>query len=203
MNQYGFGTVLGYHSVAELSDLVFAKDVALLNLAARVQQIQDLPIDLSTFNAAYANLVNRYSVARTAALKAIDDASNSFRPANMIIADSEYNNLLSALNPRWQENTWNPGDGSLEDLYNQVEQFGATGQTDVPTPQPEQGSDVDFNALQTSNAAINAIGDPLGQASSLFDTKHLIVYGIVGGAFALFVLPRLMAMSMGPMLLRR
>jgi hypothetical protein len=202
MNRYGFGTVLGYHSVAELSDLVSAKDVALLNLAARVQEI-DPTIDLTAFNAAYANLVNRYSVARAAALKAIDDASSSFRPPSMVVADEEYNNLLSALNPRWQENTWSPGDGSLEDLYDQAGRFGATGAGDVPTPQPQQGSDVDFNALQTSNAAINAIGDPLGQASSLFDTKHLIVYGIVGGAFALFILPRLMAMSMGPMLLRR
>lgn len=202
MNSYGFGTVIGYHSVAELSDLVSAKDVGLLNLAARVQEISP-SIDLSTFNVAYTNLVNRYSAARADALKAIDDASSSFRPASMVVADSEYNNLLSSLNPRWQENTWSPGDGSLEDLYDRAGQLGATGVGDVPTPQPAQGSDVDFNALQASNAAINAIGDPLGQASSLFDTKHLIVYGIVGGAFALFVLPRLMALSMGPMLLRR
>jgi hypothetical protein len=203
MNRYGFGTVLGYHSVAELSDLVSAKDVALLNLAARVNEVQGSSTDMSAFNAAYANLVNRYSAARANALKAIDDASSSFRPTSMVIADSEYNALLSALNPRWQENTWNSGDGSLEDLYDQVGKLGATGVHDSPTPQPQQGSDVDFNTLQASNAAINAIGDPLGQASSLFDTKHLIVYGIVGGAFALFVLPRLMAMSMGPMLLRR
>jgi hypothetical protein len=202
MNRYGFGTVLGYHTVAELSDLVSAKDVALLNLAARVQEI-DSSVDLSAFNVAYTSLVNRYSAARTEALKAINDASSSFRPANMVIADSEYNNLLSALNPRWQENTWASGDGSLEDLYDQAGKFGATGAGDVPTPQPQQGSDVDFNVLQASNAAVNAIGDPLGQASSLFDTKHLIVYGIVGGTFVLFVLPRLMAMSMGPMLFRR
>lgn len=203
MNRYGFGTVLGYHTVAELSDLVSAKDVAFLNLAARVNEIKDSSIDLTEFNTAYADRVAKYSAARAIAIKAIDDASSSFRPTNMIVADSEYNNLLASLNPRWQENTWSSGDGSLEDLYDRAGKFGATGANDVPTPQPAQGSDVDFNALQASNAAINAIGDPLGQASSLFDTKHLIVYGIVGGAFALFVLPRLMALSMGPMLLRR
>ncbi len=187
----GFGTVLGYHTVAELKDLTAAKDVAVRNLSKRYAQVQNQPgFDLKQFLPSYQRLVERYVVARQKAQQAIDTAVTSFRPLNLISAESEWNDLLFALNPRWKEYTWSSGDGSLEDLYDQVIKAGSTGETDEPTPQPQSGSDADFNVLTTTNQITHSI-------ESAFDTKHLILYGVLGGILALFVLPRLMAMGMG------
>jgi hypothetical protein len=197
-----FGTVLGYHTVAELKDLVAAKDAAMRNLARRLGEVSDSPkFDTASFIPAYNALISRYTIARDAAQKAIDAAADAWRSPSLIVAEEEWNNLLSALNPRWKENTWAPGDGSLEDLYGRVTDAGSIGTYDEPTPQPQQGTDVDFNVLQATTHATNA----LESGSDLFDKNHLIAYSLIGGTFLLFVLPKLMALSMAPssMLLRR
>ncbi len=189
----GFGTVLGYHTVAELRDLVTAKDITLRNLARRLGEVSDSgKLDVTTFIPAYNALITRYTNARSKAQKAIDDASNAWRPLNMIVAEGEWNDLLSSLNTRWKDRTWSPGDGSLEDLYNRVDTAGAIGTYDEAIPQPQQGSDVDFNTLQATTQATQALESAGGAAKDLFDTKHLILYSVIGGAFAVFVLPRLM-----------
>lgn len=193
-------TILGYHSVAELSDLVLAKDVAMRNLGRRFLEVANTEQDFSTFVPVYQALVARYNVARAIAQEAINNSAYSARPTNMIRAEDEYNGLLTALNPRWQEHTWSPGDGSLEDLYAQVIAFGSTGKNDEPTPQPQSGSDYDFNVLTTTGQVTSAI-EGVGQ---LFDAKHLLLYAVIGSVFVVFVLPKLMALSMpGASLLRR
>jgi hypothetical protein len=201
MNTYQFGTVLGYYSAAELKDLVAAKDVAMRNLARRFGEVSD-KIDLDTFLPAYNALTSRYAQARSQAMNTIDDAENAWRPMNMVVADSEYKNLLGSLNPRWQEYTWSPGDGSIDDLYDRLDKAGAIGSYDESTPQPGQGTDVDFNVFTTTNEATHAIESAGKTAVDLFDTKHLALYGIVGGALLLFVLPKLTALSMGPLAFR-
>lgn len=204
MNQYQFGTIFGSHTVAELIDLVTAKDVAMRNLARRFEEVKDKPFDFTSFSNAYVALVQRYNAARKVAQKAINDATNALRPDSMISADNEYNGLLSALNPRWKEYTWSPGDGSLDDLYDQIiNKFGSTGVNDEPTPQPGQASDFDFNVLTAATQATHAIESAASTTAHLFDTKHLIAYGLIGGVFALFVLPKLMAVGMGPATLIR
>lgn len=187
----GFGTVLGYWTVAELADLLAAKDATMSNLVNRYTEVKDQPHDFSKFLPAYQALLLRYFAARGPAQDAVDSAANSIRPTNAILADKEFKDLLSALNPRWQEYTWSPGDGSIEDLYSQLQAFGATGKTDVPIPQPTPGSDIDFNALKVTTNITHA----LESAVSAFDAKHLIVYAIVGGVAALWILPKLIALS--------
>jgi hypothetical protein len=199
----GFGTVVGYHTVAELQDLVASYDAILRNVARRLGEVSDSP-DKESFLTAYNTLTARYNAARAAAQVAIDDAVNAWRPADMIVAEEEWNNLLSAVNPRWKEYTWSPGDGSIQDLYSRVIDAGATGAYDEPIPQPRPGTDVDLNTLQATTQATQAIEGVGHRAASLFDTKHLIAYGLLGGAFVIFVLPRLMLLGMpGGMLLRR
>jgi hypothetical protein len=196
--QVGFGTVVGYHTVAELQDLVASYDVILRNVARRAQAVADSPkFDRVSFAETFDALTKRYNDARAAAQKAINDAKSAWRSPTMIIAEEEWNNLLSAINPRWKEYTWSPGDGSIDDLYNRLIEAGSTGTQDEPIPQPRPGTDVDLNALQTTTNITQAIEGTGERVKELFDTKHLLIYGLVGGAFVLFVLPRLMALSMG------
>lgn len=203
-HEVGVGTIFGYHTVAELTDLVAAKDVAMRNLAKRLEEVAGSgKLDFSTFTPAYSALITRYASARAKAQKAIDDAVGAWRDPSTISAESEWNELLTALNARWQDYTWSPGDGSLDDLYHRVIEAGSIGAQDEPTPQPRPGTDVDFNALTATTQATQAIEGVGTRVSNLFDTKHLVLYGVLGGAFVIFVLPRLMALSMpGGMLLR-
>lgn len=200
-----FGTILGYHSVDELKDLVAAKDATLRNLARRLEEVSGSgQLDLATFTPVYNTLVARYATARAKAQKAIDDAIDAWRPLNMISAESEWNDLLTSLNPRWKEYTWSPGDGSVEDLYDRVANAGSTGVHDEPTPQPRPNTDVDFNVLTATTHVTQALESASTTVANLFDTKHLILYAVFGGAFLIFVLPKLTMMSIpGRMLLRR
>lgn len=207
-----FGTILGYHSVDELKDLIAAKDATLRNLARRLEEVSASgQLDLVAFTPAYNTLIAHYTTARAKAQKAIDNAIDAWRPLNMISAEDEWNALLTSLNPRWKEYTWSPGDGSLDDLYNRVAEAGSTGVNDEPTPQPRPNTDADFNALQATTHATQAIesaGAALSSAgttfANLFDTQHLVLYGLLGGAFLIFVLPKLAMLSIpGRMLLKR
>lgn len=200
-----FGTILGYHSVDELKDLVAAKDATLRNLARRLEEVSASgQLDLVAFTPAYNTLVARYSAARAKAQKAIDNAIDAWRPLNMISAEDEWNGLLASLNPRWKEYTWSPGDGSIEDLYNQVAEVGSTGVNDEPIPQPRPNTDADFNALTATTHVTQALESASTTVANLFDTKHLVLYGVLGGAFLIFVLPKLAMLSIpGHMLLKR
>lgn len=200
-----FGTILGYHSVDELKDLVAAKDATLRNLARRLEEVSGLgQLDLNTFTPAYNILVARYTTARAKAQKAIDDAIDAWRPLNMISAEDEWNDLLTSLNPRWKEYTWSPGDGSIEDLYDRVANAGSTGVNDEPTPQPRPNTDADFNVLTATTHVTQALESASTTVANLFDTKHLVLYGILGGAFLIFVLPKVAMLSIpGRMLLKR
>jgi hypothetical protein len=200
-NEAAFGTILGYHSVAELRDLVTAKDATMRNLARRLGEVSDSGrLDLDTFLPAYNELVARYANARAKAQRAIDDASEAWRPLDMISAENEWNDLLTSLNPRWKDYTWSPGDGSIDDLYDRVAQAGAVGAYDEGIPQPQQGTDVDLNAL----AATTHVTQALEGAAGTFSKERLILYSVLGGLLAVFVLPRLMLLGMpGGMLLKR
>ena len=192
----GFGTVLGYFTVAELQDLVAAKDVEMRNLARAFNEVAGLPYDFTRFIPAYQALVARYQVARNAAQKAIQAAVGAWRPTNLIVADQEYSDVLTAINPRWRENTWSPGDGSFEDISDQLKKFGATGKGDEPIPQPSKGADVDIAAYQQSGKALQSV-------RNLVDTKHLLLYALVGGVLVAFVAPRLLGMTPAGLIARR
>jgi hypothetical protein len=186
--RWGFGTVAGYYTIAELKDLIAAKDATIRNLLAEYDEVRDKPLDFTTFLSSLQNLLIRYQNAKAAAQIVIDEAKNAWRPDNMVIADNEYRAILAACNPRWNEYTWSSGDGSLEDLFDQVRNFGSTGKNSEPIPQPSKGSDVDFETLRETSK----FTEQLESTANYFDTKHLIVYAVVGGAVILFLLPKLM-----------
>lgn len=199
VHRVGFGTVAGWYTVSELKDLVAAKDATMRNLAREFSEISPLPFDFTVFLPAYQALTERYQAARAVAQKAIDDAVGAWRPTNMILADTEYRGLLASLNSRWEEHTWAPGDGSIEDLSDQLAKFGATGKGAEPIPQPQKGSDVDLTTMQQSDQVLKG----LSNLPTLFDTKHLVLYAIVGGVVVLFVLPRVLAWTPAGMMARR
>jgi hypothetical protein len=183
---WGFGTVTGYYTVAELKDLIAAKDATIRNLLAEYDEVKDKPIDFTAFLAALQALLIRYQNAKAVAQLTIDEAADAWRPDNMVVADSEYKGILAACNPRWQEYTWSPGDGSLEDLFDQVRAFGSTGVNNEPIPQPSKGTDIDFETLRD----VTKVTEQLEATADYFDTKHLIAYAIVGGVL-LLLFPKL------------
>ena len=191
------------HSVSDVEDLTAAKDVAMRNVARHLQEVSGLrvPFDLSSVTAAYQGLVTRYTTARAAAQKAIDDASSIFHPMPKALTDATatYEGLLDALNPQWRENTWTPGGGSLEDVESQLSSMGATSKTDEVTPQPK-AFDASLSALQAAAAvttmaegAASGAGTLLGKGTKgllgSLDTATLVKVGIVVGV-GLFLLPK-------------
>lgn len=184
--------IAGSYTIAELKDLIAAKDATIRNLLGEYDEVKDTPgIDFTTFLSSLQTLLIRYQNAKATAQLAIDAAKDAWRPDNMVVADSEYRGILAACNPRWNEYTWSSGDGSLEDLFDQIRGFGSTGKNSEPIPQPRKGTDVEFEALREATA----ITQQLESTADYFDTKHLIAYAIVGGAL-LFLIPRFTPIGM-------
>lgn len=181
------GTIAGSYTVAELKDLIAAKDATIRNLLTEYDEVRDKPIDFTDFLSTLQALLIRYQNAKAAAQIVIDEAKDAWRPDNMVVADKEYKDVLAACNPRWAEYTWSSGDGSLEDLFDRLRNLGSTGKNSEPIPQPEKGSDIDFETLRETTA----ITQQLESTANYFDTKHLIAYAVVGGFVLLFLLPRL------------
>jgi len=207
--QPDFGTVNGQYTVAELQDLVAAKDVQVANLATQLAEVQGMrvPFDLSGVQGQYDALKARYDAARADAQKAIDAAAWSWSvPNSLLPADAQYKGLLTALNPKWQQNTWAPGDGSIEDISQTLKSMGATGKGDKPTPQPRASSDASLGVLKTSSGildvaegAAEGLGALTGKAASglakNIDMSTVIKLGLVVG-IGLLVVPRLLPVKL-------
>ena len=201
------------YSVAELIDLVAAKDTELANIDKLFAEVQSKPFDLTDISNRLSALKRRYQTARVNAEKAIADGRLAFAiPNSMIMADSEYRAVLSALNPRWQEHTWSSGDGSIEDIDDALMHLGATRSGATPIPQPSSGSDFDLNQMHAANTAITmaegaatGAGRLLGKGvSGLFgslDMATIAKIGIVAGLGVVF-LPKLLAMGPAKILMR-
>jgi hypothetical protein len=155
-SQAEFGTIAGQYTIAELKDLLTAKDSDMGNLSTMVGQF------FSTWQKQNANaanawhndwqtLIGRYASAKSSAQNHITLAAVNFMPDSMIPADDVYRAVLTALNPAWQTNGSAPG--SLSDLSQRIALAGASTANLVPTPQPNSTSDVDVNVFNKANQA--------------------------------------------------
>lgn len=182
-----FGTVGGLYSIAELADLVAAKDVDVKVLGTDSQRFmpqwqQSDPATAGNWQADYTALMARYNAARAdaeAAIAASQTGLSSLIPANMITApgDVQYQGLLSALNENWKTNDASTP-GSIEDLRARLSQAGAQLST-YSVPQPRAGTDADMNTLQAADRALNSVATLGGfLPATLFGMPTLAVLGV-------------------------
>src|SRR5579859_1422642 len=151
-----FGTLGGLYTIAELSDLIAAKDVDVKVLGTDSQAFmprwqQADPATAGNWQADYTDLVSRYQVARAdaeAAIAAAHSGLGTLVPDNMMTSpgDVQYQELLSSLNANWRTNDASTP-GSIEDLRTRLQAAGARLST-YSVPQPRAGTDADMNALQ-------------------------------------------------------
>jgi len=94
-----FGTVFGKYTVAELQDLVNAKDDEMANLAKYAASAS------SGWKSDFQQLQSDYAVARKSAQATLDAAKRSIFADNLNDSgDAPYRALMGAFNPRWQQN---------------------------------------------------------------------------------------------------
>ena len=209
----GFGMVGNAYSIAELIDLIAAKDVSLANLDKLFAEVQAKPFDLTDISARLNALKGRYQIARNNAESAITLARLNFLvPNTMIAADNEYKNILAAINPKWQSHTWSTGDGSLEDINSALTNMGATGASASPIPQPRAGTDADLRNMQTATmvtamaeGAMQGGGTLLGKGASglmgHLDLATIAKIGIIVG-LGVVILPKVLALGPAKLLMR-
>jgi hypothetical protein len=143
-------TIADLFSVAELKDLLTAKDYDLTQMGDHYAAFS--PTWVNSDNATFLAWTNDWNALNTAYAAAKSDAQTIIDEAEFIIgsdatisADSQYRAVLSALNSTWAQNT--PAPGSIIDLEARLAT--ASGQaTDYSTqPQPTPGTDADLDAL--------------------------------------------------------
>jgi len=182
-----FGTEMGLYTIAELRDLLVAKDQeidAMLN-AYNAFAPSWHGSDADDFANDWHALQSRYASARTAASSAIANAS-SFIPDNMNPADSEYRAVIGALIAH--EGTVSKGD--LQDLYNRLS---AAQKKPVEAPgfhvaQPTKGTDADLNTIQGADAF-------MGHLKKAKPAIALAVAGIAASAVATVIPMPLIALA--------
>lgn len=153
-------TILGSHSVAEVDDLIKAKDVDINDFATKRSSLSQPP-DTSWDND-FAALQSRYTSAKNdyAVQRAILVTGEFLVPNSMIVAENSYQNILGALYnaPAPAQTSGDPTPiytdtvlpGSFQDLANRMLSAGVkVNETNIPQPNPN--SDADQNALQTLN----------------------------------------------------
>jgi hypothetical protein len=169
-------TILGQYTVAELEDLIAAKDYAVNQLSYAYfgdAGKHDLHKD-PTWPTDFTALSIRYNNAKTKAQNLISalKVSNPLIPNNVIPADAPYKSILKSL--RASPNTISKGD--LQDLSNRLAALGI--QTDYSAmPQPKSGSDIELSAFKAANVALAPLEHPIPSP-----TKHptLWIVGILG-----------------------
>ena len=201
--QFGM-TAGGKYTIAELQDLVAAKDAELRNLDKLISEIKD-KVD-SNLQDLIKQLKDRYASAHAKAQIAISIASwNVLTPNSWIEADNEYRGILAAINPQWEQHTSPPG--SLQGIEQTLAKLGAEGKNLETVPQPRKSSDVSIQELQASTAvthtaaqiaegAMSETGKLIGTGvSSVFhemDWSSILKTAAIAGA-ALFILPRFLS----------
>jgi hypothetical protein len=169
MNPYQMGTEMGLYTVAELSDLLKAKDEEMhaMDTAYNAYAPNWHGPDADNFANDWHALQARYASARTAATNTIANAS-SWIPANMNPADGDYHAVINSLIQ--VEGTTTKGD--LQDLYNRLSaaQKKPVEGPDFKVSQPTKGSDADENALKGADAFMNHLNK----------AKPAIALGIAG-----------------------
>lgn len=197
-----FGTVLGKHTVAELKDLVDAKDYTLKQIESLFKQAPVNDKRLGDWITDWGKLRSRYNAAR---LKA-NDAITGFHilPDSASPAEDEYNAIIMALQPAYPSES----KGDLQDLYRRIVDMGLKPDLSE-TPQPK-AIDPDLNVVKASDVMTGVLGGALQGAQSAVhqfvpqtDYKKLALY--VGGAvvLGLFVVPKILSLTPAGILLKR
>lgn len=185
-------TILGQYTVAELEDLIAAKDYAVNQLSYAYfgdAGKHDLHKDI-TWPADFTALSIRYNDAKSKAQNLISalKVSNPLIPNNLIPADATYKAILKSL--RTSPNTISKGD--LQDLSNRLAALGI--QTDYSAmPQPKSGSDIELSALKAANVALAPFEHPIPSPK-----KHPVIWiagilGLIAGYFGIRAVGRVAA----------
>lgn len=171
-------TVLGKQTVAELKDLLAAKDYTVGQLDRAYADFAPTwvnrdPTGFVDWTTDWNAFHGRYEGARTAAQRAIEFAKLNPVGDSLLVADTEYQGVLRAL--KQVDGTITKGD--LQDLYNRIAAAGKT--PDVShTPQPV-APDADLRAYKAADATVKAvetIGKDIAKpAASLFTPKNIIL----------------------------
>ena len=149
-------TVLGQQTVAELRDLLAAKDYTVRQIEQAYKDFASTweKRDASAFTdwtADWHTFRRRYDAARASAQHAIDGAKLNPLSDSLLPADAEYQGVLHAL--KQVDGTITRGD--LQDLYNRITAAGKT--PDVSqTPQPK-APDEDLRAYKAADTAVKAV----------------------------------------------
>lgn len=182
----------GQYSVAELKDLIAAKDFDLAQLGQHYADYSPTWVTQdSTSYVAWTNdwnaLQSRYASTRSSAETTITEAAFIVEPDSLIPADAEYKAVLAAVNPSWAQNTNAPG--SLGDLDLRLTKASGAPTDYSGQPQPTPGSDADLNALNTI-APFDIIGQLTGQAQGPANPRTWPTWAkwLGGGAVAAGVL---------------
>ncbi len=150
--------IAGLWSVAELKDLLTAKDADLRDVQvaydgfASTWYLKD-PAAQSAWAADWQRLISAYGAARSQAETAIISADFEPLPDKDLPAQAQYQEILDALQPIAHQVT--PGD--FQDLYNRLS--AAVG-APIPEPgikQPSRGNDQDLTWYQSADAAIRSV----------------------------------------------
>lgn len=148
---------VGDHSVAELRELLAAKDYEQDQIEIAVQKLGDALHQDPTWQAEWSALQKSYQAARKVAAARI--AATSIVPANYDPAETEFQGILRSL-------TLNPGHytrGDIEDLYIRLRAIGGT-VDESHVPQPSASADSEMVAFKKLDAAAKAIEDAARKA---------------------------------------
>lgn len=176
MSHSSFGTEMGLYTIAELRDLIKAKDQEMQAMTDAYNHFAPTwhGADADDFANDWHALLARYAAARTIASAAMANTS-IFIPDNMNPVDSEYHGVINAL----IQHEGMTAKGDFQDLYNRL----TTAQNkpvegkDFHVGQPTKGSDADENALK-------ATGNFMDHLNKAKPAIALSVAGIAASALA-------------------
>jgi hypothetical protein len=181
-------TIAGLYSVAELKDLIAAKDTELQTLATAAASFEptwkaSAPSTEAAWQTDYQNLLSRYSLVRAEAEATISAGEFTPLPDADIPADTQYHLVLGAL----QQTSGVVSPGDFQDIWDRLNAaIVATPSVSVnpltqgpPVPQPGKGTDTDLSAYQTTDSITRALVTPSGDAGA-GKPGWLLTAGVIG-----------------------
>jgi hypothetical protein len=152
-------TLTGAYSLAELKDLLDAKDKELLVLRGDAEaffptwQAKD-PAAANYWKSDFQNLQKNYADVRGRAKAEI--AASHLLPDNMVGEDGLYYEVLYVFNLGWKEH--NAATDTLMNLRSRLQAAGAK-MSPYTVPQPKAGTDFQQNVFKAADDAWKGIGD--------------------------------------------
>lgn len=160
----GTDPILGLMTVAELRDLLRAKDYQLkvLDRAAVSHGVWSDDARMADWNADFAALQARYATARRAAQLVIDAAEYNPIDDSLLPASAEFDGVMRALRKNWDGKTGGAlAKGDMSELSARLEADG--GAPDYSgTPQPRIDSDAALRIYKAADVIVRTIEKPGG-----------------------------------------